>query len=132
MAKQKMNDITGIVIGTIVSIIICILAIAGMSKMLLSGKIGEASIEIGINAVVMISAFLGCLLTNGLTGKAVLNNIISTITLLCILFLSAFLVDGAFKNVLWRMVSVMVGSLVSCTISLKKSKYQKSPKRRYR
>lgn len=132
MAKLKMCDIRGIIIGISISAASCIAIVAGISSLVLAERIGEMGAEVGIHIAVVLASMIGGIFVHKLFDKPLTGCVINTAVLLGLVIITALAIDGDFNSGLLRAIDLAVGSIIACAISLKTGKNKKIKNRRYR
>lgn len=132
MGKLKMREIKGILIGVMIAVLSCIAVVSGLSGLILAERIGEVGAEVGINTAIAISAMIGCITANKLTGKAFIGSVINMIMLLGMMVITGWMIDGNYSNAAGRIIALVIGGFLSCAVSLKTGKNKKFGNRRYR
>lgn len=136
MNRVIRKDTKGIMdsfLGAGIAVLFSLGTIAVMAWLLLSEKIGEGSIEFLITLLLLLSSFLGNLVSGKRSAMGVLPSCaITTAAILCIMLIGGFIADGAFRNVWLRLGAVAAGGLLSCGCCLKITGKRTRRKKRYR
>ena len=121
------------VFGASAAVLLCLILILGMAKMLLQGIIGQGSAETIISGILLLSSIIGNLLSFKLSQKDKLPaSIITTVIIFGAMVIGGLTIDGKFESVLIRLVTVIVGWIISCFLCIKRSSNVKRTKMHYR
>ena len=130
---EKRSTALKIAIGIAISVAVEILVLCLMARLLVSGKIGEASMD-AITLISMgIASAVGPLLSLMVLydSRVIIPVMIMlgnfTLTICC-----GFMVDGSFKGVPGPMLAILVGGVSSCVIFMKKTGRRPGRKKRNR
>ena len=133
VVRKDTKGIMGSLLGAGIAMLLSLGAIAVMARLLLSEKIGEGSIEFLITVLLLLSSFLGNLVSAKRSVMGVLPSCaITTAAILCFMLIGGFIADGAFHNVWLRLGAVAAGGLLSCGCCLKRTGKSTGRKKRYR
>lgn len=130
--KKRMRSKTGwLITGSAAALVMCVGLTALFSKMLLTQRIGEKYVEWLIPAVLLISSLLGNILSHRMCGELVPAVPATTISMIVIMLIIGFMMEGPFVNVSMRIGPVLIGGALSCVICLKKTGMRGKRKKRY-
>lgn len=127
--KIKNNMSINILLGVGIAITICLITTAVMAKSLLTGKIGEGSLDLIVSTILLLSVMIGTFVAGKRQSKQEITTIaITTVVVILTLLLCGLLLDGKFCDVPLRIGTVVGGGLISYVLCLKLS--GKSPRRK--
>lgn len=131
MSSKKRMGIGWISSGLLVGITVCTVLLMGTTMLLLSGRIGESSVEILASGIVFFSSFC----TNIYAGKIYDETLIAVLTqstiLVVLMLIGGCLLDGQLHGVWIRTGAAFTGGLLAYMICLKKSKKRYKGNGRY-
>ena len=130
---EKRSTATKIAIGMAISVAVEILMLCLVARLLVSGKIGESSMD-AITIISMgIASAAGPLLSMAILydSRVIIPVMIMlgnfTLTICC-----GFVLDGSFKGVPGPMLAILVGGVSSCVMCMKKTGRRPGRKKRNR
>ena len=134
MGKVKPKSLqTKMVMGVICAVVICLLGLAAMVYLIQSEKVGERGMTAAVPVLLALSSLIGNrICTSSLDNSHMITAAICTGTLLIMMLIGGFILDGPFNGIAANMGSVVAGGLLSCVICLKKPAKSVRRKRRYR
>ena len=123
-AKQGENKIvTGVGIGIGIAILLSILMTAGLTSLVLNGKLAEQTSDAVVFGIRLAAVLLGGLIGTGISNEKVLP-VIGSIGLGYLLILIAFgiaVYDGSFRGFGLGLLSVAAGVLIVTFVRLRRS-----------
>lgn len=122
-AQKKRNTVTEIVKGVVMALGLTVLSVAILAAMIQNESVSEMSAGLWISVTVIVSAMVGTIFAAVRIGER--NAVVCGITALGYAFvLLAFGIlffDGDIRGVGSRLLTILVGAAIGCTISMKKS-----------
>ena len=130
--NEKKKTAPKVAFGVGLSVLLCLVLSAVAAWLLLSGKMGEGSVEFLITMILFLSSITGNYLCAFREKQPILVIAVSTLIVMVLLLIGGLAADGIFENTLLRFGSVMAGSAISCLLCLKTSGKVKRKKTYYR
>lgn len=115
------------------TILITLLLSAGLTSLIITGKLHEISLEIFTAIIRAVAVFSGCMITTAIKKEKILQNIgiVTAVYVLVLLGLGIILYDHSFHSFGFGILSVLLGSVAAFLIRLRPNK-QKHIKRHIR
>lgn len=122
-AQKKRNTVTEIVKGVVMALGLTVLSVAILAAMIQNESVSEMSAGIWISVTVIVSVMVGTIFAAVRIGER--NAVVCGITALgyaFVLLASGILFfDGDIRGAGSRLLTILVGAAIGCTISMKKS-----------
>ena len=133
MGKSRTHgNISGALIGAGCSIVICLAGVAILTQMVLTGKAGEKGVNILVPILLGLAAPLGGQVAHLTSKNSQLVVLVASGIFLVVIVIASLVLDGAYISVLPNIGAVSVGSIISCTLCLKKTSKTIRKKKHYR
>lgn len=129
--KKTGSMATGIALGVVAELLLALIGVIVMTTLILDEKIPLSSGKIANAAVLLLSAFAGCVLANKIVRQKPLIVCASTAFIFLIILIcgNILIYDGRFNGLWGSAAMVVIGSAISCMISTRVSTKSKRRKR---
>lgn len=121
LSKSNHTTVFGVGVGIIVSLVISMLLLTGVTSLIVDGKLNENVVAFFTFATRVIALLVGVLIGTGLIKQKhiIFAGVIALGYLIILITLGIVLYDGSFRNFGSGIVSVLLGSGAGCLIRLK-------------
>ena len=131
--SKKDRDIYGYLFGVGMFAITCLIGIAGITQLVLGGKIGEESGLLLLAAALVSATFASNRFACRMCSKpAMYVTLITSAASMVLLLITGLCMEGSFQNPWISIASVTAGVLLSCVMCLKKTHKNGARKRHSR
>ncbi len=131
VSMGKHSAIAGIAIGMAVVLVISFVLTAGLTSLIINGKLSEGTAGVFVFVIRAISVLAGGLVATTLVKERCLPIVgaVAAVYLLVLLGTGIAAFDGSFKNFIPGIMSVLIGGILACMIKLKPQKKRKTTAR---
>lgn len=133
-ALSSHTTVIGMSAGIICAFLMSLLFLAGMTSLIMSGKIADGTANILIFALRTIGVLVGVLIGTGvIKEKCLITSVYIVLGYLIILIASCILIyDGVFSRLVLGVISAITGGALGCLIRLKLQNSQRRTRKNRR
>lgn len=117
-AGRSMSGSVGI--GALIAVAVSVIMAMALSALIVNERIDEDVMQYFSFAILLVSAFAGCMLAGKRTeGKYAMATGLTALTY-CVILMGAgiLLFDGGFRNLWTSIIAIMIGCVLSCAICI--------------